>query len=303
MWQKKRTLKEVIESNNNIFQTLHLFEWLAATSNLSLKISGALSLSRSHVNSENAFNSKSLTITSYFFTLYGHRSPLPDFITELLMNRHRMKDDILKLFIDIFNHRLILLLYKSHKLSRTHFLFDRNFSITRNTHSLSYDNNIFSYFYFFNETINCKEDLQRLLSDSFKLPFQIQEFIIHRVRIEPECLSRISSLYKAPFNQLGSATYLGEYFYTNQHKFDIIIGPIYWFDYKNIVLNKSFMRSLKKLIDKHAPTELIYDIKIQLFASDIPKFHLGDQLLLGKQIWLGSIKIATYDNLRTIPLH
>jgi len=53
-----------------------------------------------------------------FFGLAGANSPLPTPLTELVLERLREKDAGMRDFLDIFNHRLISILYRIRKLHR-----------------------------------------------------------------------------------------------------------------------------------------------------------------------------------------
>lgn len=57
-------------------------------------------------------------MTVSFMSLAGHFGPLPDNIAELIMERAKDRDRAFKAFLDIFNHRLISLLYRIRKKHR-----------------------------------------------------------------------------------------------------------------------------------------------------------------------------------------
>src|SRR5690606_12637601 len=56
-----------------------------------------------------------------FMGLAGHAGPLPDVYTELIMDRAGMQDHALRDFLDVFNHRLVSLLYRTRKYHRVGF--------------------------------------------------------------------------------------------------------------------------------------------------------------------------------------
>ena len=53
-----------------------------------------------------------------FFGLAGIQGPLPDWVTELVIDRGRYRDSALRDFLDLFNHRLISMLYRARKKYR-----------------------------------------------------------------------------------------------------------------------------------------------------------------------------------------
>jgi len=66
-------------------------------------------------------------LTSTFLGLYGAHSPLPNFYSELVLQRIADDDNhALRAFLDIFNHRLLSLLYRGLLKYRGHLLFERH---------------------------------------------------------------------------------------------------------------------------------------------------------------------------------
>jgi len=60
-----------------------------------------------------------------FLGLAGARGPMPSFYTELIRDRHRVGDHALRDFFDIFNHRLVALLYRIRQRNRPSLSTDR----------------------------------------------------------------------------------------------------------------------------------------------------------------------------------
>jgi type VI secretion system protein ImpH len=57
-------------------------------------------------------------MTISFMGLAGAHGPLPPPVTEIIQERVRQRDTTLKAFLDIFNHRLVSLMYRARKVNR-----------------------------------------------------------------------------------------------------------------------------------------------------------------------------------------
>lgn len=247
-----------------------------------------------------------------FMGLYGVASPLPNFISELIA-RNEEETLPLKAFLDIFNHRLYSLFYRSWKKYRYYLQFEREgedrFSqymlslIGLGTRSLSNlvgvpPTRLIAYSGTIGNRVHCPEGLRGLLSNYFAgikrntdlrsedVKVSILEFIPRWVTI-PEPI-HLGSKGRKTQAQLSENVVIGKKILDCSSKFRVALGPLSLNDYRRFLPDGADALALCRLIRFYAPAQLDFDVELRLRKEEVPPLQLGSELAqLGRSSWLG----------------
>jgi type VI secretion system protein ImpH len=226
-----------------------------------------------------------------FMSLTGALGPLPQAYTELVLNRIRNKDNTLRDFLDIFNHRLISLAYRVRKKFRPGFEFS------------SPDKSLFSQYLFHlmgMGTPGLKNRMQIkdrallfyagllamqprsmiglivILEDYFGAKVKGESFCGQWLQLEEDQWTRIG---KSGQNQiLGDSAILGRKVWDQQSKFKIMFESLNFKQYSSFLPIGDGFVSLRELICFYTRNELDFDITIELGSSEVPAGRIGTQL-------------------------
>lgn len=239
-----------------------------------------------------------------FMGLYGVASPLPKFISELIAKQEE-ETHPLQAFLDIFNHRLYSLFYRSWKKYRYYLQFvsggEDRFSqymlslLGLGTRALSDlvgvpPTRLIAYSGVIGHRVHSSEGLRGLLSDYLGgIEVTILEFMPRWVSI-PEQISLGS---KSPDNRdvqakLGENIVIGKNILDHSSKFRVVLGPLNLDDYRRFLPDGADVQALYRLIRFYTPAQLDFDVELRLKKEEAPKFKLGSELAqLGRTSWLG----------------
>jgi len=235
----------------------------------------------------------------------GVNGPLPLWLKELLMQEYddALKDNEKKCplgdFINIFSHRLTVLLYQAwlkHKpflmfapkkkdiLSRLLLSLSNQMDITENDQT-SDSNHRFRFFPYVAALGSRSQSpiiLLGMLRNYFKgIPVHIKMFMKRYIDIPEEYQA---ALGKRLDNQL----ILGQRRADISGAFRIIIGPMRITDYEGFLPNKPYYNDLVHLVKMFVSQFLVWDIELRLHHDDLPKPILGKggAARLGFNTWL-----------------
>lgn len=242
-----------------------------------------------------------------FLGLFGANGLLPQHYTELIIQRQQFKDHALRDFLDIFNHRMLSLFYRSWQ--KYHFYVgyeqaEQNKTapdpFTRMLSSLvgnpitstpkrqtALDEAVLFYAGYFANQRRSAWSLQSMLSDYFAVEVAVQQF-----QGKWLFLSRLSRtrLGKANhyFNQLGESTVLGARVWDCQHHFRLRIGPLSYAEFKNFLPGGKKLPLLIALTERYVGYGLSFDVQLVLQAAQVPLCQLGGKnpVRLGWNTWL-----------------
>ncbi|MFQ6044299.1 MAG: type VI secretion system baseplate subunit TssG, partial [Candidatus Poribacteria bacterium] len=236
-----------------------------------------------------------------FMGLYGVASPLPKFISDLIV---KQEDETLELqaFLDIFNHRLYSLFYQSWKKYRYYLQFDSFGEDRFSQYMLSMlglgtpkladlvgipSTRLMAYSGIIGNRAHCPEGLRGLLSDYLGgIEVDIQEFmprwatIPERVRLGSK--SEVPAL-RHPENRdiqakLGENVVIGKKILDCSSKFRVALGPLNLKDYRSFLPDGANSQALYRLIRFYAPAQLDFDVELRLKKEEVPEFKLGNEL-------------------------
>jgi type VI secretion system protein ImpH len=239
-----------------------------------------------------------INITITFTGLFGASGFLPHHYTELIIQRLQLKDFALKNFLDIFNHRMISLFYKSHE--KYHFYLNPEnvnhivscltgvSETTVENASLSKENYLFYAVYFAHSKRSAK-NLENMLADFFSTSVVITQFQGQWAPLSSSQLSRLSGKPNS-WNQLGCNTIIGQKVWDEQSNFRITLGPLTQNQFNNFLPGNIFLSKLMDLTKRYIGASLNFDIQFILNANEIPDYPLGSASTaqLGSNIWLKS---------------
>ena len=241
-----------------------------------------------------------------FMGLAGHFGPLPLPYTELILDRIRHKDTSLRDFLDIFNHRLISLMYRARKKIRIGFEQQApektNFAgylfslMGLGTKGLKKrlkveDRAILRYAGLFALKPHSISGLQAILMDHFKMNIRMQSFVGQWFKLDNNQLTKIGDLGQ---NQiLGQSAVLGNRVWDQQSKFQIHIGPLNMARFREFLPIGTKFAEILSLTEFYAGHEFDYEIVLTLHAEEIPATRLSGDIgitRLGWNSWLHSQK-------------
>lgn len=220
--------------------------------------------------------------------LAGSMGPLPPAVVELIMERSFRKDGALAEFLDIFNHRLISLLYRARKKYRPALdakAPDRG-RVATVLHALLglgtphlggrmgvRDRTLLAYTGFFTETVRPAIGLTRLLEDCFDTQAEVVPFRGQWNRIEDDDTTRIG---ESGQNQvLGSTAVLGRRVWEQAASFEVCLGALTLAQFLSFLPNGRAFAPLVALVRFYAREELGYTFRLALKAAEVPDLRLG----------------------------
>ena len=171
--------------------------------------------------------------------LAGCLGPLPAVYTELIQKRAWRKDTAFKAFLDIFNHRLLSLLYRTRTTFRPGF----EFKLPQHSRIASFffslmglgteglrsrmqipDRALMFYCAYLSQKPANLAVLENMLKDYFKAPVKGVQFCGQWRHIESDQLTRLGK--NGQNRRLGQSAFLGRRIWDQSGKFELHIGPL-----------------------------------------------------------------------------
>jgi len=244
-----------------------------------------------------------------FMGLFGSMGVLPRHYTELLIERVRRKDFTLRDFLDIFNHRFVSLFYRAWEKYRFPVAYERErlrggddydpFSrlifhlIGMGTAGLrgqlrSGDEVLLYYAGLAAQKPHSASAIESLLTDYFGVAVRLEQFTGAWLRLEPENRTYLGR--GAPNNELGVSTILGSKFWDQQAAFRVVMGPLSFSQFREMLPSARGFAPLVDLIRFFTGLALDFDVRLVLKAAEVPSCRLTrpgpEALRLGWSSWL-----------------
>ncbi len=250
-----------------------------------------------------------------FFGLTGPAGVLPLHDSRLTIDRNREKDFALNEFYDIFNHRLISLFFRAWEKYRFPTAYERSHGGAPDAREDLFTGCLFSLagmgaralrqrLGFEDETLLFYSGLfadghrpacalERLLTDYFDVPVQVEQFQGQWLHLEFPSRTRMAPGGVGEFNnQLGTSAVLGERVWDVQSKFRIRLGPLDYEGFNRMFPSGTALKALFRLARAYAGLELDFDVQALLKAPEVPPCRLGGEAkppaLLGWNTWLAT---------------
>jgi type VI secretion system protein ImpH len=260
-----------------------------------------------------AFESASLTsfkahtddkphrLTVRLFGLLGPNGPLPLHLTEHAQGRmQRHHDPTFARFLDIFNNRMLGLFYRAWANNEPTVSFDRP-AIDRfpdyvgalfglGMSSLRHRDEVpdLAKLHFCGRLTcptKCPEGLTAMLSVYFNLPAKLEESIGEWLPLPERDVFRLGG--STMNGTLGGSIVLGSRFFSCQHKFRVVLGPLGYDDYQSFLPCGSRIGHVVALVRNYSGDELAWDVNLILKWQEVPAMRLDGEYRLGWTTWLG----------------
>lgn len=242
-----------------------------------------------------------------FMGLAGSIGPLPAPYTELILERRRHRDTALKDFLDIFNHRLISLLYRVRKIHRPGFDLAHPSKSRFSGYFLSLmglgtpglqdrmevsDRALLHYTALLAQQPRSMSGLTTLLSDYFKVPVAGRQLKGQWFRLDADQLTRIG---RTGQNQiLGRGTLLAFRVWEQQSRFELYFHSLNLDTFLSFLPPGPAWRPLCQLTRFYTGMAQDFFFRLTLGPESVPRARLGTAggARLGWTAWLRSGKAA-----------
>lgn len=233
-----------------------------------------------------------------FLGLAGAHGPLPHPFTELVLERIRQRDTALRDFLDIFNHRLVSLMYRTGKVHRqsltskspeqspvTGFLYS---FLGLGLQPLRKRMKVEDRALLFYSGLVCQEPrsakgLERILADYFQVQVSLKPFQGKWRDLEPAQWTRIGR--NGRNRALGRSAMAGTRYWDQQSSVQVELGPMTFLQFLDFLPNGSAFRPLCELVRFYAGIEFDFTFSLKLLPFHVPQSRLG-RARLGWTSWL-----------------
>ncbi len=223
-----------------------------------------------------------------FMGLTGPQGALPFPYTELIMERVRARDLVLRDFLDLFNHRLISLFYQAWE--KSHFVVEPESTADKLSQSLLAllglataglqdrqqvpDASQLHYAGWFAAHARSAAGLQDVLSDYFSAPVEIVQFAGAWYRLSPDDQTGLKD--GDSFTQaLGAGAALGDELWDQQSRVCIRVGPLDLDRYLDFLPAGQAYEELRALVRFYFNDQLDFQLQLVLRHDQTPPCELG----------------------------
>jgi type VI secretion system protein ImpH len=228
--------------------------------------------------------------------LAGAHGPLPPPVSELIVERTFRKDKAFRDFLDIFNHRLVSLLYRARKKYRP--AIDTKAPDRGRVATVLYsflglatpnllgrmelrDRALLPYAGLFVDRYRSTPGLVRLLEDYFGVAVDIAQFEGRWDVIENDDVTRIGE--SGQNHLLGGGAVLGRRLWSDDSGFRVQLGALTFAQFLAFLPNGRSYRALIAAVQFYVREELGFTIGLTLAAAEVPQLRLG----AGRGVFLG----------------
>lgn len=251
-----------------------------------------------------------------FMGLFGPNGPMPLHLTEYAHDRLKHDGDrTLSAFADIFNHRMILLLYRAWAQARPALWLDRD------------DDARFDVFVgamfgcgaqawwkrdsvqdaakrrhagLLARSVRNPEGLRDILSDYLRLAVSIEPWIGHWMPVSAQDRSCLGA--RTPAAQLGGGAIVGAAVWDRQYKFRIRLGPLSWRDYQRFLPGEEGSIVVRDWVRQYVGFDMTWELVPVLRPKAVRRSRLNGRSRLGLTAWLaGGARKHSRDDLRYGP--
>ncbi len=231
---------------------------------------------------------KPAEMTVNFMGLAGGMGPLPMPDTELIIERVWNKDTAFRDFLDIFNHRLVSLMYRVRKMHRVGLelkapdqshVADYLFSlIGLGTEGLRgrmqvNDRALLLYTGLLAQQPRSAIGLELLLSDYFKVKVKVRQLCGAWYPLAEDQWTFIGPTGQNQY--LGEGTVLGTHVWDQQGKLELHLGPLTLEEFLDLLPGERGFRSLCELTQFYVGDEFDFEIQLTLKAAEVPESRLS----------------------------
>lgn len=223
-----------------------------------------------------------------FFGLDGPFGVLPTRYVELILERLYAKDATLRDFLDIFNHRLISLLYRAWEKYRFPVAYERGGGdpftgyllalIGLGTRGLENrqavpDQALICYEGLLAQFPRSASSFRAMLSHYFRVPVEVQPFAGSWRPLDPGSRTRLQGGFSKS-ESLGVGMVLGDEVWDQQSVVRVRLGPLSLAEYRQFLPDGAAYESLKALARFFCGDDLDVEVQLILKREQAPRFAL-----------------------------
>jgi type VI secretion system protein ImpH len=255
-------------------------------------------------------------MTVNFLGLAGCLGPLPAHYTERLLERVWRQDTAFRDFLDIFNHRLVSLLYRAYK---KHYFDHEMVSPERGALAqhlfacmgfgtkglrgrlLVQDRALLFYAGLFVQHSRSLRGLETILADYFGMQVAGQQFCGQWYVLEDDQVTRLGT--SGQNQHLGHGAVLGTRVWDQQGHFLLTLGPLTWQQFLDLLPIGRHFDALCELTRLYVGETLQYAFQLRLRAAEVSAARLGraDGPRLGWTSWLCTRPSTEDRQIRLVP--
>lgn len=246
-------------------------------------------------------------LTVAFLGLMGPDGPLPLHFTEYARQRIRyVGDRTLAAFINLFNHRMLMLFHRAWSQVEPTAMQDRprarrfetylgslmGIGLTefRDRGAVS-DQALLQYAGWFADPVRSAEGLRAIVADYFDVPVVVEEFQGEWLELPEE--SRLQLGGPPEVCALGRSTILGRRAWAVQSRFRVVFGPLSSEAYMRFLPGSFALTQLKNFVRAYAGDEFAWDLRLKLREDASSQIRLGGTQQLSYNARLGKQSTAT----------
>ena len=222
-----------------------------------------------------------------FMGLAGPSGLLPLYYTELIVDRVRHKDHVLKDFLDIFNHRMVSLFCQAWEKYRFTIAYERGERDRFSHHLMDLiglgtrrldnrlavrDDTLLFYSGLLSLRPRSAAALRQILWDYFDVPVEIEQFVGAWHRLEDSNLCRFVSGDES--EQLGGGAIVGDEIWDQQSGLRIKLGPMGLQQYLDFLPSGTAHEPLRTLAKFVGRGEFDFEVQLILKKDEVPACEL-----------------------------
>jgi len=254
-----------------------------------------------------------------FFGLMGPNGPLPKHLTELFLSEMvgKKRPQFLD-FLNLFNHRLISLFYRSwankEPTTQNDIPEHNKFKLylgalagyaqpEQHDRDQMSDYAKFRYTRFLGGKTRYKEGIECMITDMFGIQTRVENFVGEWLKIPESDLCKIES---GPYGKrLGINATQGRNSWQCQYKFRVILGAMDLNDFKKLLPGEKLASQINDTIRNYVGLEFQWDIVLLLKQKETPKLILkkDNYRQLGWTTWLKNKELKDNSHIADIHLN
>lgn len=254
-------------------------------------------------------------MTVAFLGLAGVHGPMPRAFTEEVMHQARAGDTAARDFLDVFNHRLVGLLYRARARHRpalelrpaeqswvARYLFslmglgtpDVERAADRAERALRVPSRaLLGHAALLSTETRSAVGLERILGEHLGVDARVVPFTGGWVRLEEEDLTRIGA--GGQNQRLGENAVLGRRVWDAQGAFTLRVGPLGMADLVRLLPTGDAFAAMVSLARFYAGVDVEFTVSLILKGDEVPPSRLGTGARLGWTSWLRTRPFAPTD--------
>ena len=245
-----------------------------------------------------------------FFGLFGPNGALPHHYTQMILERVRQKDETLREFLDMFNHRLLSLFYRAWEKHSFPVGFETAYAcqaedtlkramwavvgnrLDSSRSRLSFEDDVLLYYGGqFASRRPTAESLRACVQDFTGIDAKVESLVGQWLTLERSEQTQVGSAPMGTLlsNALGVDSIVGERVWDAENRFRVIIGPVDWKGFNEYLPPYQPLRLLTDLVRRYVGPQFDFDVQVILSRDAIQGVVLDVEsaFYLGWNTWLG----------------